>query len=530
MKTRYYNGNIYTMDESIPHVSSFIVDEGKIVSIGSDEQTKQNDIENIDLKQQTVFPGFIDSHVHLAWYGKALKQIPTNSLSKQQIVDLVKKAIEKAQPGEWIIGSVGWKSDDWDDTSIPTIYDLDAISRNNPVYLPKFDTHSVWVNSYAMKLAGIDDSTADPIGGQIYRDEKGKATGFFAGTAKEYIDKVLPSDSQESLIEDLLRAQKQLLEYGITSIQETHTPLEVIAVLKDLYSSGKMQLRINTAIMINPGEDVNTVCKGFVPKKDLVKNKWDDIALKILVDGTFSSYTAALREPFSDRKDATGNLSFTDEQMEDIFNFCIENGYQLIGHCIGDKACEQFIATCEKIGIGKTSKYRFRMEHFHYSPDDLLQRVKQGKIVVSVQPTHGPFNPNIGPTRLGEERMKQAYLYRKMFDQLDVVAMGSDCPVETANPLHGIYAAVERKKPNTNMKTFYKNGAVTRHEAFKAYTVNGAYAMFHESDRGSLVVGKNADFIILDHDICKCDMQTLANAKVLKTYIDGRCVFELGKE
>lgn len=530
MVKRFYNGIVYTMDDSCPLAQSFVVGKGKIIFVGTDSLSKSRfpHAIDVDLQGRCVLPGFIDSHIHLMLYGESLKSFSITGRTKEEILAQVAAAAEAAPEGAWIIGSGGWNNDGWEDTALPTKDELDAVSFNHPVILPKYDGHMIWVNSCALRLAKIHEASCDLVGGEIIRDQNGNVMGCLSGRAKALVQNVIPEKSIEDIRNVLLAAQRELLRMGITSVQDATTPPDMLEALKSLFEQDQFKIRVSTALPIENEADLldNQALLDYCKESSTFGDKMFCNALKVFVDGSMSSYTAALQEEYSDRPGHWGKLCFSDEALAKIFTFVAAQGKQLLGHCIGDAASEQYIRTAEQVSPHAVEKNRFRMEHFHLAPDDLLERAVRSHLLISVQPTHGPMNPTIAVKRLGD-RIHKTYSYKRMLNACHMLPMGSDAPVTSPNPFWGIYTAVARKNPeDTSGKSFYPEEAVTREEAVKGYSIWGAYAMLCEQKLGSITPNKYADFIITSKDIMSCPVDDLPKTDVISTYIGGELVYK----
>jgi len=524
--TRYFNGNVYTMNDACPKVESFVVEDDKIVFVGSNKESSNlySDAVNVDLNNKTVFPGFIDCHVHLDMYGDSLSDMNISGLDRNEIFTLVEKYAANKN-NEWLIFVGGWDSDKWSDTALPRAHELDKYAGDNYVVLPKFDGHSIWVNNKVLDLVGFNENTPDPDGGQIMRDKNGQLTGWLVGEARVAVEKLYPPKSKEAREKALLKTQDGFLGFGITSVQDAWTKLEDIEAIEDLYENKALKMRVGVAPYINHDTQLNTLYKDFYPQNDKYGGRYSKKAMKILVDGSMSSYSASFREDYADRPGHRGKLNYTDDELRNIFKFCADRGFQLLAHTIGDGASQQYLDIAEEVVPKKAKELRFRMEHFHVGPDDLLQRAGKLGVCLVPNPTHGPFFYNLGPQRLGE-RIKIAYSIRRMMKYVEHVSFGSDASVTTPNIFLGTYAAVARKNPEHMPENGYlPEAAVTLDQALHAYTIWAAYTIRQEDNRGSIEKGKYADFVVLSDDVYNIDIDSIVDVKVLETYISGEKVY-----
>lgn len=527
----YYNARIYTMNDAAPTASALVVGtDGTLVFVGDagEAQHRYPEAAAEDLQGRWVLPGLVDAHVHLLMYGKKLTTIDPTGKDRLWIIRQVKEAASNTPPGAWILGSWGWNNEHWEDTSFPTREELDAVCSDHPVFLPKYDGHGAWVNSMALQLAGIDDDTPTPIGGEIVRDASGYATGYLTGRAKALVEDRIPPMPEHEIDRALLEAQQQLFAYGVTAIQEAMTAPEVYNALERLYAKGFYKLRVNAALPLNMDTLQDVAQQARIsegPKVGMYGGRFSCRTCKVLVDGSISSHTAALREPFSDRPGHYGQLNFTEEQLTRLLRWTLDAGMQPMAHCIGDAASEQYIRVISTLLPGDASARRVRMEHFHVSVQDLLELLAAKGILLSVQPTHAPMNPSTVKLRLGD-RVQIVYAHKRELEHCGQLALGSDAPVSEPNPFYNIYAAVTRRGPNGLPKDgFIPEQAITREQALKASTLWAQYAQFGEEQCGSLQAGKAADFVVIDEDILTCPEERIPYIKVRRTVLAGEEVY-----
>lgn len=529
----WLGGHIYTVDENFSQATALACRGQHLMAVGNDEEISVligPNTEVHELDGATVFPGFIESHIHLQMYGESLLKLPIRDRSKEEILAMVKEAVSHLQPGEWLQGGMGWNNEVWEDPSYPTKEELDVVSPENPVLLPRMDGHLIWVNSKALELAGVTEKTPNPLGGEFMRKADGSLLGCVGNSACDCIRDMIPEMDAEQRQKALLAAQEKLLSYGVTSVDDMSTTYHNVEDLKKLYESGNYHLRFYGALRDVFGPEADPRLQKYFescPEINLYDHHYTVRAMKILGDGAVGAQSAALYEDYTDRPGHRGFLMQTDEELYDMVKKAAKKGMQMAIHAIGDVTIDQVLNCYDRILKEiPNPDHRYRIEHFQLVTGDSRERAKKLGVLASMQPTHAPNSASMALRRLGSDRASRAYAGGMVLETLGMVAAGSDAPVAPPDPLDGIHSAVTRTNGFLEPKGgFFMKNAWTREQAVKAYTIWGAYTQFTEKEKGSLEAGKLADFVILDRDIMTAPDDELLNIKVLKTVIGGKVVY-----
>jgi len=536
------NGKIVTMDESKPVVEALAIGQGRVLAVGTNKTIKSHisdSTQTIDLEGKLAIPGFIESHGHFNSLGYSKMQLDLMNIKNwDEAVDMVKKAVSKAKPGEWIRGR-GWHQEKWDQVPEPNVDGLpfhDSMSRvspENPVLLTHASGHSCFANAKAIELAGIDEKTPNPEGGEIVKDENGKPIGIFRETAQDllrkaqgdYLAKRTPEQIKEEQLKAIKLADRACLADGVTSFHDAGTSFGTIEIYKQLILDNKLGVRIN-AMISEPNERLkqdisNYKIIGFADHHLTVRS------IKRLIDGALGAHGAWLLEPYNSLPTSVGLNTEPIDAMKITARIAIENGFQLCTHAIGDRGNRETLDIYEEAFKQHPGKkdLRWRIEHAqHLHPDDLPRFAKLG-VIASMQPNHCTSDGPWVIKRLGEKRAKEgAYMWRKLMETGAVICNGTDVPVENINPVANFYAAVTRKTKDGSV--FYGDQRMTREEALRSYTLNGAYASFEEDIKGSLTPGKLADITVLSKDIMTIPDDEILSTEVLYTIVGGKVLYK----
>jgi len=533
----FYNGNIITVDPDLPEATAVAIRAGKILAVGNDSDVRTlsgDQTDQIDLKRQTVIPGLIESHAHFMDVGYTKMKLDlTGAKTWDEIVILVARAAKSAEPGAWILGR-GWHQEKWIEPmhqeieGYPVHTKLSAAAPANPVYLTHASGHAIVANQIAMSHAGIDQNTPDPEGGRILRFEDGSPSGVFLENAESYILDLYSNDFSNKSPQEQKRYEEKAfdlavqtcLDNGITTFHDAGASFETVNFFHEMLDAGKMSVRLYVMLGASNKQLAEKMAEyRIVGAGD---NHLTVRAIKRFIDGALGAHGAWLLEPYADLPSSTG-LNTTDlADLRETARLADKYGYQLCTHAIGDRGIRETLNIYEN--YTKKDDQRWRIEHAqHIDPTDLPRFAAAG-IIAAMQTNHATSDGPWVIKRLGEKRSQEgAYVWRKLIDSGAVICNGTDAPVENINPMANFYSAVSRKYSDD--RAFYPDQSMTREEALKAYTINGAYASFEEHLKGSITPGKLADLTILSDDLLTIPESEIPSIKVTGTVISGRFVY-----
>ncbi len=512
-----HNANIYTANEEFDKATAFVVDNGKFVDVGGEELVnKYNPVNTVDARGLAIYPGFMDAHCHLLAMGfSEYKTDLSQSNSLEEVINTIVKHQEKHNKN--IILGKGWDQNRWVDTVYPDNVLLSIVFPNTPVILESIDGHAYLVNQKAIEMAGIDETT-QVNGGQIIK-RKGKLTGVLIDNAKEMIDRIIPEFTREDKTNALIKAQKICFENGFTTITQAGISKKDIYLIDSLQRISLMKLRVYAMIENDP-ESINYFLNKGIFKTDYLNVR----SVKIFADGAFRSREATLKQDYNDQEGWKSSLLISKDSLMRIANLLKEKSFQMNTYAAGDNAYQTVLDVYNEV-LKEKDDPRWRIEHAQFlDPNDFSKF--NPKIIPSIQPSNVTIDMKLAEYRLGSESLSGAYAYKDLLDWSGRLALGTNSPLESINPFEIFYAAVHRKVPDgLSSKTLQYKNALTRNEALMGMTLWGAYANFEEAEKGSIEVGKFADFIILDQDIMKVDIDKVIETKIVATILNGKIVF-----
>lgn len=516
----FRNALVRTMDKTLSTASVLAVKGQNIVYVGDDAAEAARlapAAKELDLDGKTVVPGLIEGHMHFLGEGQRLSEVDMFLKPKEEILRLLAEEVQKRVSGEWITGR-GWNNETWPDRQWPAKEELDAVAPRNPVALTRADGHSMWVNSRALEAAGITADTPDPQGGEIFRNPAGEPQGILVDTPIVKIWAQLPAPTEDQIRFAYREAEKELFAYGVTSLVNASQTLRNHTILRQAYEADELKIRVYEMLAAHSGQDLEYLAQGGKPYSGHFDERLSLRAVKLIGDGSLGSRSAWMLQDYADRQGHKGNGRYSDAELYDVVRRSRENGFQACVHAIGDACVRQTIDVMEKVLRDLPSPdHRFRIEHFQIvAPEDLARTLRLG-IIPSMQTIHEVSDKNMTATRLAPEAVANSYNWRGVIDGGGVFPNGSDAPMEKVNPFLGMHAAVTRNESTRRM---------TRVEALQSYTTWAAFAEFAENRKGSLEVGKLADFAVLDRDVASCPSDDILNTRVLLTVAGGEIVYE----
>jgi predicted amidohydrolase YtcJ len=533
--TLYVNGIVYSMDEGTVPAEALLVRGGRIATVGSNDMVREAataGARSVDLEGQTVVPGFNDSHAHILSFGLTLEQLDVSVDAVRTIGDIQRaltRRVVESPPGGWILGR-GYDQNMLAENRHPTRHDLDEVSPHHPVMLGHTSGHVLTCNSRALEVAGITAGTVDPFGGVIDRDDRGQPTGVLKEGAMKMIDAVIPPPSVEQGAQAIIRAMEKMASFGITSASDAATgsagSLETtLCMYRNASASGNLKARITLMPQIFLVAPPGT--KDIVRQQELDAGpapEWLHIGpTKIFSDGALSTRTAALRQGYADDPNNKGILLWEQDALSDMIYRTHNAGWQIAAHALGDRAVEAVLDAYEQaLMTSPRSDHRHRIEHCMIADEGLTIRIRDLGIVPSLQPDIFRLGDGY-VTGLGVERASSS-IPVGLFRRLGVpIAFSSDCPVIPCNPLPIVRSAIERKTPSG--VSLGREHSVTAMEGIRYYTAGGAYATHTDQHKGTLLVGKYADFAVLSQDPSAVPLGEFDGVRVTMTVTGGNEVF-----
>ncbi|OFX24452.1 MAG: amidohydrolase [Bacteroidetes bacterium GWA2_31_9b] len=516
-----HNAKVYTVNNEFLIAESFTIKDGKFIAIGQSDEilSKYKSDSIIDLKGKFVYPGFIDAHCHFYGYCQSLLQANLRETkSFDEILEIIKKHDIKYQ-SEWVLGR-SWDQNDWIVKEFPTKEKLDILFPDKPVYLRRVDGHAAIVNSKALELAGITSNTK-VNGGKIVL-QNGEPTGVLIDNAMILVENLMPEIDNSITIKAIEQGEQNCFAVGLTSVGDAGLTKREVLLLDSLQKNNSLRLRINA--MLTPSDET---IEYFV-KKGIYKTDYLNVrSIKLYADGALGSRGAALLEPYSDDSDNDGLVIESIDFYHKMCKLAYENNYQVCTHAIGDSANRMMLDIYSEYLKGKNDR-RWRIEHAQVIHPDDIAKFSDYNVIPSIQSTHCTSDMYWAGKRLGEERIKYAYIYKELLAQNGWIPNGTDFPVERIEPLLTFYASVARK----DLEGFPENGfqpenALTREETLRSITIWAAKAAFEEKEKGSIEPNKFADFVVLDKDIMEIPENEIPHVIILGTYSSGIDVLKL---
>jgi predicted amidohydrolase YtcJ len=527
----YLNGVLYTMDVRQPLAQAMAIDSvtGRILAVGSNDEVRRyadRFSQSFDLRGRTVVPGFIDAHIHLISTAYRSHHIDArDSLSEDEVVARVQERVGQTPEGHWIQGGQ-WDQNLWTGCRFPSKASLDSVSPKHPVVLWSKDGHLLWVNSLALQRAGITAETEEPVNGTIVRDGSGEPTGLLQEDGATVLIYRVIEDSPVELSRALLRRiMPELARHGITTIHDIEGE-NTLKLFQELRDENQLSTRVQ---MILPRKMLPQL------RSHGITNEQDDLlhvaGIKIFADGTLGSQTAAMLEGFEGNPGNYGILATQEQEMKDTVRDAVDLGLTIAIHAIGDRAARVALDAIERAQMllvdhphPEAANLRYRLEHVQLIAPEDLKRMKRLGVVASIQPFHAVADRDIAERYWGK-RHRRAYAYRTMNTMGIPIALGSDSPVETFEPLRILYAASLRRDPAHQRPAWLPDQALPINTAIWGYTLGAAYAGGEEEQKGSLSVGKLGDAVVLREDIFRVPQERMNQNGVQATILGGKVTY-----
>ena len=514
-----HNGTIYTVNDNNDVFESIVIQDGKIIDLGKNNQilNKYKSENTLDIEGKYAYPGFIDAHCHFLQYG--LQQDMVDLSDAESYSDVIKLLKTKESNSNWLIG-YGWDQNKWENSVWPDNKELNLHFKNKNIVIYRIDGHALLANQNAIINANINVDTVIS-GGHIQKID-GKISGLFIDNAMDLIIDKIPEPDENSKKNALLKAQRDCFSLGLTTVDVAGLNKNDIDLIDRLHSSEELKIKIYAML-----SDSESNFEYYIDKigQPIKKERLNIRSYKFFADGSLGSRGACLLKPYNDQKYNTGFMLQEKTNFEKKLTILKAHGFQACTHAIGDSANRSILNSYSKI-LKESNDLRWRIEHAQCVSNKDIVNFKNYNIIPSVQPTHATSDFNWAVKRLGRKRILDCYKYYSLFNQNKLIALGTDFPVEEINPIHTFYAAVFRKnyldKP---IGGFQKEESLNSSQAIRGMTIWAALANFEENEKGSLEIGKYADIVILSRDIITENEKNVLNTKVLKTIVNGEIVY-----
>lgn len=517
------HGTVYTVNDKFEQVQAFAVKDGKIIATGTTNEIKNayNAPVVIDAQGKFVYPGFIDAHAHFFDYAESLQAADLTGATTWDEVLSRLTDFAKTHPDGWLRGR-GWDQNLWPGKQFPTNEQLNTLFPTRPVILTRIDGHAAIVNDKAFAVAGI--TKAFKLTGGDMAEANGKLTGVLVDNAVDLVSSKVPGPDGESMTKWVAEAEKNCFAVGLTTIDDCGLGYKTVEFIEKLQKQGALKMKLYVMLSDSP-ENYDYLFKRGAIKTDRLNVR----SFKVYADGALGSRGACLLQPYSDKPDKIGFLLSDQQHFADVAKKIAEHNFQMCTHAIGDSANRVMLKIYADVLKGKNDK-RWRIEHAQIINKADFNMFGANSIVPSVQPTHATSDMYWAGDRLGAERLKGGYAYKQLLEQNGWMPLGTDFPVEKIDPMLTFFAATARK----DIHDFPANGfqmenAITPEQALRGMTIWAAKANFEEKEKGSLEVGKFADFVIMDKDLIKGKSTDALKAKVSMTYVNGEKVYSSGK-
>jgi hypothetical protein len=519
------NARVWTGDARRPWADAVAVEGAHIAAVGSSAEIRKlagAGTRIIDARGAMVVPGFIDSHVHFIEGGFALQSVKLrDAKTKAEFIQRIGDFAKTIPAGTWILNG-DWDHENWGG-ELPTRQWIDAVTPNNPVWINRLDGHMSLANSAALKAAGVTRDVKEVSGGTIVRDAAGEPTGVFKDNAMGVVDRAVPPAGAEMTDRALRAAMQHVNEQGVVAVHHMGGWGD-LAAFERAHAAGTLSTRIYASVPLSSWKRLADTVKARGIGDDWVRIG----GLKGFVDGSIGSHTAAMLEPFTDAPNDLGLMVNTEADLYAWASAGDKAGLQLLIHAIGDRAIRVLLDIFERVARENGPRdRRFRIEHAqHIAPADIARFGALG-VIPSMQPYHAIDDGRWVDRVIGAERSKGTYAFKSLLDTKASLAFGSDWFVAPPTPLMGIYAAVTRRTLDERRPGgWVPEQKISVEDALRAYTAGAAYAGFAEGTRGVLKKGMLADLTMIDRDLTTIAPETIRDAKIVRTIVNGKVVYE----
>lgn len=516
-----YNAAVYTVDPAFTVASAFAVKDGKFVAVGNEDLLNQyTAAATLDMNGLPIYPGFIDAHCHFYQLGLGQTQADLRGAKSVREIILRLEKHSRGQQSNVLLGR-GWDQNLWEDKQFPTKAALDAAFPDQFVVLERVDGHAAWVNSKVLSAAAIDNQTKVE-GGEVLLANR-TPTGVLIDKASDLAYAILPQPNRAQQIAALQAAESIAFSKGLTTVDDAGLDRDVLTLIDSLHQTEDLKIRLYGMISNTPENLSYYLDRGITQTERLTIR-----SVKVYADGALGSRGAALQSDYSDDPHNKGLFITPAAKIDSLAQILAEKGFQMNTHAIGDAANAAVLQAYENV-LGTIEDPRWRVEHAQVVLPQDIEKFGP-KVLPSVQPTHATSDMYWAEERLGGDRVKSAYTYKSLLDWSGKIALGTDFPVEHVNPVYTFYAATLRKDHQGYPQGgFQMENALTRSEALKGMTIWAAYANFEEAQKGSIEVGKAADFVMMTKDIMTATAEEMLDTEVLATFVDGEMVYQRKK-
>ncbi|ADU31494.1 amidohydrolase [Evansella cellulosilytica] len=527
MGTLWFGGKIRTLISENDVQEAIFVEDGRIIDVGQKEEliekykgriTKYNDLNN-----SVMYPGFVDSHLHMIGHGEKIIRLDLSSITSiEELKKTLKKAVNHLPENSWVYGE-GFNENLYDDQKIPDRFILDEVTTKHPVILTRVCRHAVVTNTLGLNIANITASTPDPPGGVVVKDSLGNPTGYLLDQAQEYLKEMLPKQDFAYVKKALQTSLDDLYAKGFVGghtedLNYYGDPIKTLQTFEQIIDGKNKKFRANLLIHHEVASEILDYAKGkSLPFIELG-------SVKVFADGALGGRTALLSEPYSDDPSTNGVAIYTPEMLAEIVKNARHLNMPVAIHVIGDLALEYALDAIEKYPVEKGK--RDRLIHLQVTREDLIQRLTKLDVVLDIQPRFVASDFPWVEDRLGESRLPYSFAWKRLLSSGLKCAGGSDAPIEPVDPLLGIHAAVTRRKPDENHDGYGRAEKLSLFEALRLFTVGSAEAISKEDERGLIKKGFLADFTILNKDLFDLEPDEWLQVEVDKTVVDNTIMYE----